>query len=148
MKVKLGDVADGYKALNSFMENFSFTLRLTHDLGRTLKSCKNEAVDYDEAVLEFQKRFTVKNEAGQEIIDPLRMDDFKKEIKDLREKEVEIFGKPISIKTIESAMILAHKQQFPEVKDFVPILRPALLSPLDWLIVADEEEESPKALTA
>jgi hypothetical protein len=140
MEVKLGQLVDGLQIFEALASQYVFTSRVAYDLSKTLKSCREEAKEYDEQVQTVQKRFTIET-GGKKIIDPEKLDDYKKEIKDLRDKVISIWGKaPITLKTLEDAIRLAHKQQKPEDKDFEPMFPPALFSELDWLIVMEEEE--------
>jgi len=135
------DVLESYGALNALMNKFSFGLRVSYDLGKTLKSCKQEAELYDELISKLNATYTTRDSQGNQIIPPEKLESYKTEIKELRDKEVEVWGKaPMTLTTLESHILKAHYQLKPEDKDFVPMIEPAILAPLDWLIVMDEEE--------
>jgi hypothetical protein len=144
MKITMRDVLESYGVLNALMNNHSFDLRTGYNLGKTLKSLKREAESYDEQIAVLESRF--KNEKGN--IDPKRLPEYLEAVREFKSETVEVWATPITITMLRNAMILAHKQAKPEDKDFEPTLPPAILSPLDWLIVDDEVKAQPEQAEA
>lgn len=149
MKITMRDAVESFNALNALTNNYSFDLKVGYDLGKTLKSCRQEVDAYNEQLEILEQRYRIKDQSGNYILDPERLFEYKRDVREFGKTEVEIWGKaPIKLSVLTSAMVLAHKQSKPEDKEFVPTMPPAILSPLDWLIIADEVTEQTEAIAA
>lgn len=144
MKVKLGELIDSMGALRALTSQYKLPIKVGYSFGKILTKAEQENKEFTRLVEAAQKKFREEYEPGKFRIRSVYLEEYKKELDGIRDIEVEIYGNPMSISTLEKELLAGLKQGVPEGETVEVVIQPAILSHLEWLFTEDAQAASTK----